>query len=564
MKKSKLFLICAAMMLPLFYSCSDDDKLEPGGLTPEQSAVKDLLEKAGRLVALPEKYEKTNISEEKSDELVRYKDETTMYQLGYAVKRTDHYSIVDNPMEFVTLDPWDILWPGALIQGKSLTEGIPAGVPIISKRRPGKIYLSLVSGNAEMDTWFKEVPMSGAYVTQAMNELLSKHLNANPARTAFEIETVNSTEELSLKLGVNLKLWGSKLNQSFGGKWDKKKSYVAVKLNQIFFTMAYEGPDGGFQGAFTDDITADDLKYFTGPDNPICYINSVSYGRSYIMLYESEESSRALEMAVKAAFMKQDINANSTEAKTFNRSKCKLVQIGGDPVAGLETAFGDFQKLRDFVEDGAVVSAKNIGVPISYKISHLVDNSTVRLSNTLDYEFTSQTFLPQEPMNNVVIDFFNAYMPAPTSKRTVSNYSTMTLKRVSINEMDISGNYKRGYELLEKPITNSTKGQGANIPIYHSTIFQKVNPKNRIRIEAELYVKNQTYGGSTHMNENTFRLVRDFEFDAQKNAWSPVEEEKNNSFNQLSIHEDNFGDATMDFQLNFRFNCDGMVYPIGK
>lgn len=564
MSKSKIVLLSSILCMLMLYSCSDQEEPVTGGLTPEQSAIANLLEKAGRITTIPEKNIQTTISEEKSDKLEWHKDEDTGQEyLGYAVKRTDHYSIVDNPMEFVTLDPWDILWPGALVQGKSLTGGVPAGVPIYKKRRPGKIFLSMVSGNEEMDTWYKEIPLNGANVTQAMNELLSKHLDSNPARTAFEIETVSSTEQLALKLGVNLKLWGSKIEQSFGGNWNENKSYVAVKLNQVFFTMSYEGPDGGFKGAFTDDITIEDLKNFTGPDNPICYVNSVSYGRSFIMLYESSASSRSLEIAVKAAFIGQNVNASSTEAKTFNEAKCKMVQIGGDPVAGLETVFGDFQKLQAFVINGAVVSSTNIGVPISYKLSHLVDNSTVRLSNTLEYDFTSQTFLRAAPQNDVVIDVFNADMPAPTSGRKVSNHSTMTLKKVEVCNIKKNGILIEKAELLVEPVTLNTKDQGANIPIYRSAIFSKVNKDTRIRIEAEFYVKNQTYKGETHKAEDTFTLIREFEFDTINNAWRPIEE-TSNPFTKLSIHKDNFGSATMDFQLNYRFTCDGIIYPIQK
>ena len=564
MKKSKQLLLGTIFCVSAFYGCSDQEEPGKNGLSPELSAVGDLLEKAGRITTLPEKNEQTTIGEEISDKLERYTDDITDSSfMGYAVKRTDRYSIVNNPLEFVTLDPWDILWPGALVQGKSLTGGVPAGVPIDQKRRPGKIYLSMVSGNEDMDTWYKEVPMSGADVTQAMKELLSKHLNSNPARTTYEIESVSSTEQLALKLGINLKLWGSKIDQNFGGNWDSSKSYVAVKLNQIFFTMSYEGPDGGFRGAFTDDITADDLRSFTGPDNPICYVNSVSYGRSYIMLYESSASSRTLQMSVASAFLKQKVDATATQIKTFNEAKCKMVQIGGDPVAGLETVFGDYHKLKAYITNGAVVSATNIGVPISYKLSHLVDNSTVRLSNTLEYDFTSQTFLRADPTNDVVIDVVNAYMPAPTSGRNVSNHSTMTLKRVDVSIIKANGDMIRARSLLKSPVTLATKDQGANIPIYQAAIFSRIDRNTRIRIESEFYVKNQTYKGETHKDEGTFWLVQDFEFDIQNNVWKPIKE-TNNAFTELSVHKDNFGSATMDFQLNYRFLCDGVVYPIRK
>ncbi|MCP9611412.1 thiol-activated cytolysin family protein [Coprobacter tertius] len=562
--KTKLHLLISIVLcITVFSACNDKDNTDKNNpdTNPQQTAVDELIEKAGRIAALPEKNTTMLVSEVKSDKLVQYRDEASGSKyMGYSYKTTTHHSIVDNPMEFVTLDPWDILWPGALIQGKSLTDGIPAGIPIYSKRKPGRLSLSLMESKEDMDKWYVDTQMSSVRTDLAIEELIEKHVSSSPARTEFTIEPVTSPEEMTLKLGLNLKLWTPIIRQKFGN-WDKNKNYVAVKLDRIYFSIAYEPAEPGYKGVFTEEIATEDLKDDTAPGNPICYVSSVSYGESYIILYESNDSRRTLELAVRAAFAGQNAETSIDRKQTFNEAKCKMVQLGGDPVAGLETVFGDYEKLHKFVTEGAIVSAHNIGVPISYKLSHLLDNSTVRLSNALEYDVTTQTFLPEEPNNDVVIDIHEAIMSPPQSKREISNYSAMILRAVNITIIKNSGGTNVVDDFIESPITCNTKNTGANIPIHKTFITKNVPKDARIRIEVQFYAINKTYRPSTQEKEDEFTLIQEFEFDKNKNVWRPVQQ-NSNAFEKLTKYIENFGGATMDFTLNYRFYCDGITYPI--
>ena len=85
----------------------------------------------------------------------------------------------------------------------------------------------------------------------------------------------------------------------------------------------------------------------------------------------------------------------------------------------------------------------------------------------------------------------------------------------------------------------------------------------RIRIETQFYVKNQTYKTGDQMDENDFTLLQEFEFDKTNNVWKPVQQTER-PFERLTKHLDNFGGATMDFTLNYRFTCDKVEYPISQ
>ena len=569
LKKNLLFLFSIALVLGCF-SCSDSIDDDNENLSPNLKSVNALIKSGGKL-AVSDEYESITATVDTAKTTVGATVNGVMQEC-YSIGVTESYDVNRNPDDFVMMNPWtDVIWPGALIQGGSLRDdNVPAGVPIYKKRLPGRIFLGLVSGNENMDEWYKETELRPANVTQSMNDLMKTYLGkSTPAYTSFKIETVHSIEEMALKLGIDFKMFGGKLKSDFGTNWREEKSYVAVHLKQQFFTMAYEGPDGGIRGTFTDDITKDDLESFTGPGNPLCYVSSVTYGRSFVMLYESSSSVDSLGMALSVGFSGYNSNNSFNAAKVMNESKCTMTQIGGDPVAGLGAVFGNFDKLRSFIEEGAKVSADNVGAPISFKINTVYDNTPARLSNMLKFSFTQKIFTPVLPKNNVEFNIFDAYMPAPTTNRKVSNHSRFQIKRIRVGHSKTGqitiaegGEY---HTFLNYKSAEVCQQRGATIPIYRSFTLSAVPKNHKIRIECDVYVKNQTYGGPTKVGENTYTLIRDFEYDSSKNSWIPVNPKDKNdpkAFRALYLSNEPLSDTKFDFDLNFRFKCDNYPYPL--
>ena len=215
----------------------DHGREDEESLKPNQRKVSELIAKAGKLPVSEPKEESKSTADTLPGIIPNYQDPYSYTFKQYnarCVETTTEYDVVNNPDDFVTLDPWSDIYPGALIQGASLANGIPSIISIYSKRKPGRIYMSFVNGGS-MDEHYKEVEMRGSEVIKAQNELLAEHLSggANTAsRTSFEIANVSSVEEMALKLGVNLKIFGAKLHSEFGNSWSKERSYVAVKLHQ--------------------------------------------------------------------------------------------------------------------------------------------------------------------------------------------------------------------------------------------------------------------------------------------------------------------------------------------
>ena len=284
-----------------------------------------------------------------------------------------------------------VLWPGNLVQGKSISSGVPTSIPV-SKRKPGNISFAIVSPDKEgvINRYYRTVDkMQFSYVNQAMNEVLSGYGGNGYAKYYVDMDFVETASDFNFKLKAGYSGGPIKASTAFGTNWSEKKSRILVKLTQQYYTMVYDDPEG-ISGVFTPDITVNDLKNYCGNGNPMCYISSVTYGRVYFLLYESTASKKELNAALNFAYngwSSIDISSESDYNKVMSHTAIRLLQIGGDAADGLNTATApDLQKIQTFLSKGANFSPQSPGAPISYTIKYLKDASMVRMNNTMEYE----------------------------------------------------------------------------------------------------------------------------------------------------------------------------------
>ncbi len=565
------YILLVGMVL-VTYSC---DKESKGGddedLPANLAGVKALLKEGGLLKGDTEYYNYSNTLDDDTTNTSMIADLEGASRECYTITKTTNYSVNTNPDEFVLMNPWSsVIWPGSMIQGGSLKgDNTPASIPIEKKRNPITVFLSIVSGNNDMDSWYRECAPTGAATTQAMNEIMADYLGSTtPAYTSFKIEAVHSIEEMASKLDLNFDLWKQNLNSSFGYNWSKEKNYVAVYLRQAFFTMTCN--DLNFRYTFTDDITANDLDLYTGPGNPLCYVSSVTYGRTFVMLYESSASTDSLSSSLAITLKGNKNEASYDQKKVVNESKCTMIQIGGNPVEGLQAVFGDFDALSNFITNGAKVSADNVGAPLSFTIKNLYDNTIAKMSNTLEYSVDEKIYTPVKPENSVEINIFNASMKNPTAADDdykVSNHSYFKINSIKVGHskdgtfMTDGGSSTKIVKHTKEKLSFKT---GKEVPIYETKFLQYVPKDHKIRIECEIFVYNQAYHYGSVNASNTYNLIRIFEFNENKNAWEPIESDLKNdhrTFKTLWLNT-TAAKTNINFDLNFRFKCDGYTYPL--
>lgn len=327
------------------------------------------------------------------------------------------YSASSDPSTYMMFNPQaSVLWPGNLVQGNSIASGVPNSIPI-ANRAPGNISLAILSGDSAgtANKFYRTInQFQFSTVNQAMNSILAGYSGGTPAKYSYSMEQVYSASQLNFDLSLGYTGPSVNANGQFGVSFSNSKTYFAVQLTQQFFTMVYDDPQGP-SGAFGPGFKASELTPYTGPGNPVCYISSVTYGRIYILIYEStasaEDLSAALNFAYNGGVASGNIKTSADFDKVMSQTTVQVVQIGGDPKAGLTAATAlNYSAINDFMTLGADFSSTNIGEPISYTVKYLKDASLVRMNNVMQYTvsqktpISSSTSYTKSPINIFVSD----------------------------------------------------------------------------------------------------------------------------------------------------------------
>lgn len=304
------------------------------------------------------------------------------YQCTYT-----NYSLTKVPEKFVALNPnADVLWPGSLVQGKSMAGGILDPIPV--KRAPGTITLTLAAGSTgPVSKTMDQASLAAA--TQAQNDILAGYDAATPAKFSYDFQSIYSSQQLSVAVDANVKGTDWAAAASLKVDQDDAKSRYLIQFTQEYFTMAFEPPQGA-AGVFDPSVTADDLAPYAQDGNPPVYIASVTYGRIFYLLFESTASQHDLEVAVSGSYsgaVSVDANAAASYKTIINSATIKSYGLGGNAESAIGAVTGDdqFAQIKTFLTTGANFSKENPGVPISYTVRNLADSTEVKLALTTDY-----------------------------------------------------------------------------------------------------------------------------------------------------------------------------------
>ena len=340
------------------------------------------------------------------------------------VEQTIHVSAADNPDQFMMFDPSaSTLWPGNLVQGQSIAGGVPQAVPV-TDRAPATVFLAIVYGDSSgsVNKLYRTVNgPSGSTVTQAMNDILAGYHGGTPARYNFSMEQAYSASQINFTLGFGYTGPAANATGAFGFAMSNAKSRYVVRLTQQYFTMAIDDPQGA-AGVFGPSVTAGTLAPYVGPGNPLCYISSVTYGRVFYLVYESQASALKLQQALNFAYNGGVASGSVTDTVSFDQvmsqTTVNVFQLGGDPGAGLAlTDPRNFDSITTFLSKGADFSPSNVGAPISYTLKYLEDASLVRMNSTMEYDYTARTPIAsgtRATTSHFVVALPDVYIPTST------------------------------------------------------------------------------------------------------------------------------------------------------
>lgn len=343
-----------------------------------------------------------NVVSANQKEIVGTPETTTQDITGkgnYTCERTD-YSLQQNFDEVAILRPTQgIVWPGALIKAnQSLTDGLPE--PITLARRPVTLSIDL-PGMGAQGTTVVENPTNSSTQAAVDNALEWWNANAyqegyvNAASSSFQWDSSYAAEQTGLSTGLNLDWASGEVSSALSTTSSETKKVVTGVFKQAFYTATADTPDSP-AAVFANDITTDAVQSQIDADEPAAYIANVTYGRiiSVQMETTATESTEDIEGAFQYSMGVQNASGEieSTYKEILQKSTFTVVTLGGNAAVATEAITNpadSYQGMLAVIKgDNAIYSRSNPGVPISYTVRNLDDNSLARLGATTEYTTT--------------------------------------------------------------------------------------------------------------------------------------------------------------------------------
>lgn len=257
--------------------------------------------------------------------------------------RTTKYTLISNPEKIVMFSPdVEILWPGALIQGKSHKHGKGAllGLPI-RERNPIKVSIPALA-NEKNFVLVKNPEL--ATVNQAIGEMILTATTQDlktPSTITFNMRDYRSEEEFALSLGMSGKYLGFKASASASVETNEAEHTVAVLLYQKMFEVVVEPPQTP-ASFFSKELTVKNLQEQInlgkiGANNIPLYVSNIVYGRMMMFTLTSTASSSEIRAALNASYKglgaSSKIHIETRHKKILSESKISVTSLGGHSAA---------------------------------------------------------------------------------------------------------------------------------------------------------------------------------------------------------------------------------------
>lgn len=365
--------ICILLLL-LINGCKDDEELilDKGAMT---EAFADVIETAG----VPEKVTKKEELVDSTSGTEELREDGSLWLCSVKT-----YSIEDGNSEFPLFNPnASVIYPGSLLQGKTLTNATPSVIPL--PRAGGTISIDVIDGSEEPAFTVEEVSKSS--IATAANNIIGKSSGVVPSNFNATFEEISSVEHLAFSLGLDVKSQYVEVAAGFDFTQDEQYSHFLVKLNQSFYTLSFDLPTS-YSDLFAPGVTPEELAQYAGPGNPVTFISDVTYGRIYYMLIEYASSSTEIKASLKAAFNGSVASANLETAaehlKATTGLKIKVVAFGGEAKSTITTiGETDIGKLAQLFGESTDIRT---GVPISYVVRDAKNKETVSVKLATEYD----------------------------------------------------------------------------------------------------------------------------------------------------------------------------------
>lgn len=322
---------------------------------------------------------------------------------------TTDYDLYSNFENIAILRPnLSSVYPGALVIGdQEMLAGTPT--PLSINRAPATLRLDL-PGIGEQGTIVVDNPASnaefGAKLDNALewwNENNGQYPDGegyvNEAGSTYDSATLYSSVQLGLDVGLNLAWADNSVASQLQFDSTSETRVATMVFKQVFYDVTMDNPSS-VAAVFRNDVSLEQVQSLIDNERPPAYVSSVSYGRIIMLRMETtyDETNASLNAALEyAAGVDVDATIDSEMSDVLKTSSIKILTLGGNAevaASSVNLVYEDDEDispgvLNDIITgDNAVYSRNNPGVPISYTIRYLKDNSLAKMGYSESYTAT--------------------------------------------------------------------------------------------------------------------------------------------------------------------------------
>ena len=311
------------------------------------------------------------------------------------------YSITRTPDKIVTMDPdVNILWLGALLQGRGYKEGIGSLAEwSVKERAPLRISLDLLTaGNSAVVDSPDLLSVNEAIGGLVQAAEASGHVPGSSI--SYAMERTHSTHQAVASIGLSRRFLRTSITGSLSGKHTAKETTVMAYFVQRMFTASIALPSAGAE-FFDQDFTPARLQQernrgHVGSDNIPVYVANVVYGRSLLFSFTSSSTLDSIRLALSYAVTplidslgRDSVGGVIDLKRILQTAQIGVVALGGDARNAL--ALIQSGKLADYFKEASALTSTS---PISYTVRNLGDNSIAQVSETSAYNLKECEAIP--------------------------------------------------------------------------------------------------------------------------------------------------------------------------
>ncbi|SEJ09982.1 Thiol-activated cytolysin [Cyclobacterium xiamenense] len=343
--------------------------------------------------------------------------------------RVIKYDLKTNAEEVAILRPTNgIIYPGALVIADRATLGglpTPAGID----RAPMSLRIDL-PGMGENGSLRIDKPSNSLVQTKIDEALEWWNENAyqegyvNAANSSYIARTAHSSKQVSMELGLNVEWARGDVETQFNFQSSTTQRVAMMSFKQVFYSVTMDAPNNPGD-VFGPEASIEEIEQKFGAETPPAYVQSVNYGRIILFRMTTTESATdaQLEGAMNYATGLTSVDGQ-VEAKykaILNKSSITVVTIGGNASVASEAVNArNFADLNYIITgENAVYSRNNPGVPISYKLHYLKDNTTAKLGYTTEYD-VENCDVKLHPAQNIRVSNNAGTIAAPNVRYSIT------------------------------------------------------------------------------------------------------------------------------------------------